>query len=197
MCLNQWKSQLFVSYTDNKVYRFDIAGVQQKPAGEKRVCTAAGPALLSATTWNKVFWFTDRPSFLSSVQDGIYALWKVHIFIPPCPSEVSPTTPLKQFLCSSDWLCPLLSFQGSSPGASSWDIIYMRHSWVKGSCCSLKNCKILIWILWDVPGIQTGVSICLCQCVFECLSFFSAYPYHFTIEKDKRHKKKGKRKLQK
>ena len=45
----------------------------------------------------------------SSVQDGIYAL-KKPICAPPHLPEVSPTLPLKQFQCSSDWQWPSLVF---------------------------------------------------------------------------------------
>ena len=60
----------------------------------------------------------------TSVQDGIYAFGKAHmrstpslknfsnVCTPPCLSKMSPTLPLKQFQCSSDWRWPSLVLLG-------------------------------------------------------------------------------------
>ena len=58
-----------------------------------------------------LFLFFNRGMYVSSVQDGIYALGKAHMR--------SPTLPLKRFQCSDD--SPLSSFQGRSSSASSFN----------------------------------------------------------------------------
>ena len=47
----------------------------------------------------------------SSVQDGIYALRKAHMY-SPCLSDISPSLPSKRCQCLSDWQWPSLSLSG-------------------------------------------------------------------------------------
>ena len=72
----------------------------------------------AAVTSLFTFLFTASAHFLSewsdllfsSVQDGSYHSMRSEnpICVPPCLSEVSPTSPLKRFQCSSDWRWPSL-----------------------------------------------------------------------------------------
>ena len=48
------------------------------------------------------------------------------ICIPPCPSEVSPSMPLKQFQCQSEWHWPVSSLWGGSSSTSSFHASFLQ-----------------------------------------------------------------------
>ncbi|KAK7103220.1 denticleless protein homolog [Littorina saxatilis] len=113
MCMDPWRSQLFVSYTDNRVYRFDITGLPKKPAeyvyaGHRNdtfyvrcAVSPDGNYLLSGSGKNTgVIWEVDKPQkqpvfLIGHTQDVSAVDW--------CPTDLCKLATLSDDLSLRVW----------------------------------------------------------------------------------------------